>query len=155
MICGKCSCDKLSIIWIQVFLVKFIYSEKATHFCEISTVDLSYVVMVKSTVEISQKFLAFLEYMNFNSWLCFIEEFPSVSYWTLNISQDPKCSLSSSENNRKKSLQNAPFCNALGIADLRVLFSDDTSPETQGSEPSGLGWDFWLIGYKNGQNQDQ
>ena len=33
--------------------VKFIYSEKATNFCEISTVDLSYVVMVKSTVEIS------------------------------------------------------------------------------------------------------
>ena len=34
--------------------VKFIYSEKATKFCEISTVDLSYVVPVKSTVEISQ-----------------------------------------------------------------------------------------------------
>ena len=71
------------------------------------------------------------------------------------MAKDPKFSLSSSENNRKKSPQNAPFCNALGIADLRVLFSDDTSPETQGSEPSGLGWDFWLIGYKNGQNQDQ
>ena len=28
--------------------VKFIYSEKATNFCEISTVDLSYVVTVKS-----------------------------------------------------------------------------------------------------------
>ena len=45
--------------------LKFIYSEKATNFCEISTVDLSYVVMVKSTVEISQNFVAFLEYMNF------------------------------------------------------------------------------------------
>ena len=34
-------------------------------FCEISTVDLSYVVTVKSTVEISQNFVAFSEYMNF------------------------------------------------------------------------------------------
>ena len=47
-------------------MIKFIYSEKATNFCEISTVDLSYVVTVKSTVEISQNFVAFSEYMNFN-----------------------------------------------------------------------------------------
>ena len=47
-----------------VFL-KFIYYEKATNFCKISTVDLSYVVMVRSTVEISQIFVAFSEYMNF------------------------------------------------------------------------------------------
>ena len=45
--------------------LKFIHSEKATKFCEISTVDLSYVVPVKSTVEISQNFVAFSEYMNF------------------------------------------------------------------------------------------
>ena len=32
---------------------------------EISTLDLSYVVPLKSTVEISQNFVAFLEYMNF------------------------------------------------------------------------------------------
>ena len=32
--------------------LKFIHSGKATNFCEISTVDLSYVVTVKSTVEI-------------------------------------------------------------------------------------------------------
>ena len=31
-------------------LLKFIYSEKALQLCEISTVDLSYVVPVKSTV---------------------------------------------------------------------------------------------------------
>ena len=48
-------------------LVKFIYSEKVTKFCEIYTVDLSYVVPVKSTVEISQNFEAFSEYMNFTS----------------------------------------------------------------------------------------
>ena len=41
------------------------YSEKATNFWEISTVDLSYVITVKSTVEILQNFVAFSEYMNF------------------------------------------------------------------------------------------
>ena len=34
-------------------------------FCEITTLDLSYVVTVKYTVEISQNFVAFSEYMNF------------------------------------------------------------------------------------------
>ena len=33
--------------------------------CEITTLDLSYVVWVKSTLEISQNFAAFSEYMNF------------------------------------------------------------------------------------------
>ena len=47
-------------------IIKFIHSEKATKFCEISTVDLSYVVSVKSTVEISQNSVAFSEYINFN-----------------------------------------------------------------------------------------
>ena len=47
------------------------YSEKATKFCEISTLDLSYVVPVKSTLEILQNVLAFSEYMNFTSrWQC-------------------------------------------------------------------------------------
>ena len=37
---------------------------------EISTLDLSYVVKVKSAVKISQNFVAFSEYMNFSSnWL--------------------------------------------------------------------------------------
>ena len=48
-------------------MIKFIYSEKATKFCEISTLLFSYVVPVKSKVEISQNFVAFSEYMNFNS----------------------------------------------------------------------------------------
>ena len=47
--------------------MKFIDSEKATNVGEISTVDLSYVVTVKSMVEISQKFVAFSDYMNFIS----------------------------------------------------------------------------------------
>ena len=46
-------------------LVKFIYSEKATNFWKISTVDLSYVLTVKSTVDILKIFVAFSEYMNF------------------------------------------------------------------------------------------
>ena len=45
--------------------VKFIYSEKATKFCEIFTLHLSYVVPVKSKMKISQNFVAFSEYMNF------------------------------------------------------------------------------------------
>ena len=44
---------------------KIIYSEKATKFCEISTVNLTVTTLDKSTVEISQKFVAFSEYMNF------------------------------------------------------------------------------------------
>ena len=45
--------------------LKFIYSEKATKLCEISTVDLTVTTWDKSTVEISQNCLAFSEYMNF------------------------------------------------------------------------------------------
>ena len=44
--------------WIE----KFIYSEKAANFCKISAVDLSYVVMVKSTME---NFVTFSEHMTF------------------------------------------------------------------------------------------
>ena len=56
--------------WLTPLLkrfVKFIYSEKATKFFEISTLLLSYVVPVKSKVEISQNFVAFSEYMNFTT----------------------------------------------------------------------------------------
>ena len=45
--------------------VKFIYSEKATKFCEIFTLHLSYVVPDKHKVEILQNFVAFSENMNF------------------------------------------------------------------------------------------
>ena len=48
-----------------LFQIKFIYSEKATKFCEISTNYLSYVLPVKKLVEISPNFVAFSEYMNF------------------------------------------------------------------------------------------
>ena len=65
-------------IWIFVYwngrslLLKFIYSEKATKFCEISTVDLSYVLPVKSN-------LAFSEYMN----ITFLWWFSNFQMWWL------------------------------------------------------------------------
>ena len=48
-----------------VIIIKFIYSEKATKFCEISTLNLTALHTVKSKVEISQNFVGFSEYMNF------------------------------------------------------------------------------------------
>ena len=47
-------------------LLKFIYSEKATKFCEIFPLLLTTVHTVKSKGKISQNFVAFSEYMNFN-----------------------------------------------------------------------------------------
>ena len=58
---------QLRVCWVvefSFFELKFIYSEKATKFCEISTLLLSYVVPVKSKVEISQNFVSFSEHMN-------------------------------------------------------------------------------------------
>ena len=52
--------------FLKEHFLKFIYSEKATKFCEISTVDLTITTLDKSTVDISQNFVAFSEYMNFN-----------------------------------------------------------------------------------------
>ena len=47
----------------------YMYSEKATKFCDIFTLLLSYVVPVKSKVKILQNFVDFSEYMNFKSVL--------------------------------------------------------------------------------------
>ena len=49
-------------------ILKFIYSEKATKFREISNLILTVCTVVKSKVEISQNFVAFSEYMNFNEF---------------------------------------------------------------------------------------
>ena len=48
-------------------LLKFMYSEKATKFYEISTLLVSFVVPNKSKVEILQNFVTFSEYMNFKN----------------------------------------------------------------------------------------
>ena len=61
------------IFSLHLLFVKFIYSEKATIFYEISTEDLSHVVTVKSTAEISQNFVAFSEYMNFKNTVTNVE----------------------------------------------------------------------------------
>ena len=57
--------NELKFCKVLRFFLKFIYPEKATQFYEISTLHLSYVVPVKSKVEILQNFVAFSEYMNF------------------------------------------------------------------------------------------
>ena len=57
--------QKCSFLYRTRAIIKFIYSEKATKFCEIFTLLLSYVVPVKSKVKISKNFAAFSEYMNF------------------------------------------------------------------------------------------
>ena len=59
------SIEPVCIIYLSFLLVNIIYSEKATKFCEISTIDLSNVVPIKSTVGILQNFVAFSEYMVF------------------------------------------------------------------------------------------
>ena len=46
-------------------LLKFIYSEKATKFCETFPLLLTLCTVVKSKGKISQKFVAFSENMNF------------------------------------------------------------------------------------------
>ena len=46
------------------------YSEEATKFCEIFTLNLTLVGTVKSKVEILQNFVAFSEYMNFSRLDC-------------------------------------------------------------------------------------
>ena len=50
---------------LALLVVKFIYSEKATKFCEIFPLLLTTVHTVKSKGNISQNFVAFSEYMNF------------------------------------------------------------------------------------------
>ena len=56
---------KLTILSI-FSLVKFVYCEKATKFCEIFSLLLTVCTVVKSKVKVSQNFTAFSEYMNFN-----------------------------------------------------------------------------------------
>ena len=110
-------------------LIKFIYSEKATSFREISTVDLSYVVMVKSTVEISQKFVAFSGYMNFKR--CFADnqiEMILINYsWPLSLST----SIFGSEQNKNMTVY------VLGIWPFCAWLIQWTSRKV-------IDWDSWI-----------
>ena len=69
------STHSLIVCYLQVIFIKidalfcqlkFIYSEKATKFCEIFPLLLSAVHTVKSKGKISQNFVTFSEYMNFH-----------------------------------------------------------------------------------------
>ena len=53
------------VLFKKFFILKFIYSKKATEFCEIFTLLMSYGVPVKSKMQFSQNFVAFSDYMNF------------------------------------------------------------------------------------------
>ena len=62
-------CQKIRIFIYKYncgVFVKFIYSEKATKFCEIFPLLLTVCTIVKSKGTILQNFVAFSEYMNFN-----------------------------------------------------------------------------------------
>ena len=59
----------ISLFIICNFDVKFIYSERATKFCEIFTFLLNVCTVAKSKVKISQNFVAFSEYMNFTGYI--------------------------------------------------------------------------------------
>ena len=61
------------IQWFTFGLLKLIYSEKATKFCEISTLLLSICTVDKSKVEISENFVAFSEYTNFTIPILFVK----------------------------------------------------------------------------------
>ena len=51
----------------DLYEVKFICSEKVTKFCKIFTLLFSVCTLDKSKMKISQNFVAFSEYMNFNT----------------------------------------------------------------------------------------
>ena len=60
-----CKTKKTVFTMIDKFSFKFKDSEKATKFCEMSTLLLTGTTQDKSKVKISQIFVAFSEYMNF------------------------------------------------------------------------------------------
>ena len=87
------------VFWFQKLFcttcttVEFIYSEKATKFCEIFTLLLTVCTVVKSKVKISKNRVAFSEYMNFTmaetSNYKFVEILPSRYSWPVQCSGVP------------------------------------------------------------------
>ena len=83
------------MILLKVFFRKFIYHEKATKFSEISIVDLSYVVTVKSTVEILQKGIPIRKEPDLVGWIpyqiwLFISNRDPLLWLSQNIAIDSK-----------------------------------------------------------------
>ena len=92
--------DSASSVWTSLEwrkFLKFIYSEKATRFCEISILLLTVCTVVKSKLEISQKFVAFSEYMNFT----IVNKFLKNACTLLIFSKVDKISISTKETFRK------------------------------------------------------
>ena len=52
--------------------LKFIYSEKATKFCEIFPLLSTVCTVVKSKGNVSQNFVTFSEYINFNTTVAYL-----------------------------------------------------------------------------------
>ena len=76
------------LLWLLFFqeenktiLLKFMYSEKATKFCEIFTLLLTACTEVKSQMKILQNFVAFPKYMKFNQNFTRISLDTSPSFW--------------------------------------------------------------------------
>ena len=109
------SCEFLCKIHGPLSWLKFIYSEKATKFCKIFTVLLSYVVPVKSKVKISQNFVAFSEYMNFN-----VKGPPGKTYLVTNFFRPcfPCCSFSAILRNPYSQMSNNLFKTVFSLSHL-------------------------------------
>ena len=57
----------IDLCFYFAFLLKFIYSERASKFCKISTLLVTVCTVGKSIEKISPNIVAFSEYMNFNT----------------------------------------------------------------------------------------
>ena len=67
--------------FIMYIVIKFMYSDKATKFCEIFTFLLFYILPVKSKVKILQNFVGFSKYMKFtkdNLFSIFVNNFLTI-----------------------------------------------------------------------------
>ena len=96
----------------QCIILKFVYSEKATKVCEISTLLLSTVPTDKSKLEISQNFVAFSEYMNFKCERCNIKCFTEEEMKNHEIREHPKTDSDSIEDqDGKKEAENQTTVN--------------------------------------------
>ena len=71
---------------MNLAFLKFIYSEKATTISEISNLEFSYIVPVKSRKKKKKNFEGFSEYMNFNNKVFRLET--KEGELILNISQE-------------------------------------------------------------------
>ena len=64
-------CEDHFLPKLNTQLLKFIYSERVTKFCEIFPLLLTVCTVVRSKRKISQNFVAFSEYMHFKNLLIF------------------------------------------------------------------------------------